>query len=265
MPLGGGLVAASAIMGVVQGGAQLYSGLHKLKKDKEELAKLKTPYYKVQDEYYQNRNMANAMAQGGLPAATRDYATTEGQRGLGAGISGILGAGGDANDISHLFDSYDRSIDRISSADAQAHLENIKYFTQANKDLAGQKTTAWGINEYKPYQDKLSELTNRRAADEKSAWNGASGIIGSIGALGTSMQNTDMLKGITKGSGGGDSMTQLFNTASRTLSDSSAPSMNTQLHTDSNGGDSVEHASAGGGQNPSYEELLQLFNTIRKR
>jgi len=261
----GGLITAAAIMGVAKGGAELYSGLHKLKKDKEESAKLKTPYYKVQDEYFQNKNLANEMAQGGLPAATRDYATTQGERGLGAGISGILGAGGDANDISHLFDSYDRSIDRISAQDAQTHLENIKYFTQANKDLAGQKTTQWGINEYKPYNDKLSELTARKAADEKTAWNGASGIIGSVGALGTSMQNADLLKSITNGAGKGDSMTQLFNTASRTLSDSSGPSMNTQLHTDSNGVDSVEHASVGGGQTPSYEELLQMFNNFRKR
>lgn len=252
MPLGGGLITASAILGGVKSGAQLISSLGKLKKDKEEQAKLKTPFYKVQDEYYQNRNMANEMAQGGLGAATKDYATTQGERGLGAGIKGILGAGGDPNDISHLFDSYDRSIDRISSADAQAHLDNIKYFTQANKDLAGQKTTAWGINEYKPYQDKLSELTNRRAADEKSAWNGASGIIGSIGAVGTGMQNEALLKGITKGS----PMQQVLGSATGGAGGSiGEPFVNSGMTNDSNNPDYLDPTATA----PDNTELFQMF------
>lgn len=202
MPLGGALTVGSAVLSTAKSGFQLGNSLHKLKQDKEELAKLKPAYYKIQDEYYQNRNLANQQAQGGLGAATKDYYTNESERGLGAGISGILGSGGNPNDISHLFDSYDKSIDRVASADAEAHLKNIDYFMNVNKDLAGQKTTQWGVNEYKPYQDKLSELTNRRAADEKSAWNGASGIIGGIGAAGTSLQNADLLKSLTKGGGG---------------------------------------------------------------
>jgi hypothetical protein len=261
MPLGGGLIAASAIMGVVQGGAQLYSGLHKLKKDKEELAKLKTPYYKVQDEYYQNKNLANEMAQGGMGAATRDYATTQGERGLGAGISGILSAGGDPSDISHLFDSYDRSIDRISAQDAQAHLDNIKYFTQANKDLAGQKTTQWGINEYKPYNDKLSELTARKAADEKTAWNGASGIISGIGNVGTGLSNQKLLGSMTaKNNAQADLFSSLFSSGTQGgMHDPfELPSQSNMLHSDASTADAH-------GDNPSYEELLQMFNTFRKR
>lgn len=201
MPAGGQIAAAaSKAAGIIEGGVQTYSSLRKLKQDKEELAKLKTPYYKIQDEYYQNRNEVAGMAQGGLPAATKDYYTNESQRGLGAGISGILSSGGGPSDISHLFDSYDKSIERISAADADAHLKNIQYFNQVNKDLAGQKTIQWGVNEYKPYQDKLSELTARRAADEKSAWNGVNGMIGGLTAAGTAGQNQDMLKGITTGS-----------------------------------------------------------------
>ena len=262
-----GLVTASAVLGAAKGGAQLYSSLHKLGKDKEELAKLKPAFYKVQDEYYQDKNQAAEMVQGGIPAATRDYATTEGERGLGAGIKGITASGGNPSDISHLFDSYDRSIDRISSADAQAHLDNIKYFTQANKELAGQKTTQWGVNEYKPYQDKLSELTARRGADEKSAWNGASGIIGSVGALGTSMQNTDLLKSITsKNNAQTDFFSSLFNNGTQGAAAGMAGVQDPfTLPSQHELGGHTDTATAGNGQNPSYEELLQMFKTFRKK
>lgn len=194
-------VTASAVAGVVAGGAQFFDSLGKEKKAKAELAALTPAYYKIQDEYFQNKNISQNLAQGGIPNATKDYVTNESQRGLGSSLSAILQAGGSPNDVSGLLDTYDRSIERVGAQDAEQRLQNIQYYMNANKDLAGQKNTQWTINEYQPYQNKLKELTERRAAAEQNKWGGIGTALGSVTAAGTSMSNEGLLKKLFAGPG----------------------------------------------------------------
>lgn len=171
--------------GIVAGGAETISGIVNLKKDKADLANLKQPFYKVQSEYEQNRNIAAAEAGGGLPTATKDYYTNEAQRGLNTSVSALLQGGGDMNMISTLFDKYNRNTAGLASEDAQAHQKNIQYFMKANSDLAGQKTTQFVVNELQPYENKLKELTERTAADKANIWGGIQTAVGSLSAAGT--------------------------------------------------------------------------------
>lgn len=194
MPLGGGLSIASAGAGIIEGGIEMISGAKKLKKDKEELSRLNRPFYKIQNEYYENKNIAASNAMSGLPEETKKYLTDKSDQGLGAGIEGILKAGGRPEDIGKLFSVYKDSIDKTGAEDADRHLKNIEYYMEANKNLAGQKNIQFGINELQPYEEKLKEITQRRAADEKSIWDGANTIIGSTSALGTSMSNQSLIK-----------------------------------------------------------------------
>lgn len=175
----------SEAAGVVAGEAQAISGGVNLKKDKAELSNLKRPFEKVQDEYYQNKNISEVEAQGGLPSATRDFYTSESQRGLGAGISALLQGGGDMNMISSLFDKYNRNTAGLAAEDAQAHQKNIQYFMKSNADLAGQKTTQFVVNELQPYENKLKELTERVSADKANIWGGIQTAVGSAAAAGT--------------------------------------------------------------------------------
>lgn len=191
--LSSGLGLASDALGLVEGGVQLFTSLADQKKKERELNSLKQPFYKIQDEYLQNRNLAADQAQGGLPSATKDYLTSESQRGLGAGVSGILQSGGSPNDINKLFDTYSRSIDRTAAQDAEMHKKNIDYFMNVNKDLAGQKTMQWALNKYQPYQEKKKQLTEGIAADKLNAYGGANTAIGSVGAAGTSLENNGLL------------------------------------------------------------------------
>lgn len=185
----------SQAAGVVAGAAQSISGGVNLKKDKAELAALHRPFYKIQKEYEENRNIAASEAQGGLPSATKDFYTSESQRGLGAGVSALLQGGGDMDMVSSLFDKYNRNTAGLASEDAQAHQKNIQYFMGANKDLAGQKTTQFVVNELQPYENKLKELTQRVAADKANIWGGIQTAVGSASAAGT--------PGPPKGGGGG--------------------------------------------------------------
>lgn len=206
--IGSSLGPATAALGVVKSGIEYFSEKKKDKEAKAELDRLNPAFYKIQDEYFKNQNLAEGVAQGGLGQDTLDYYTTESQRGLGAGISGILQSGGNPNDIAHLFDTYDRGINKVASENAQQHLENIKYLQGVNKDLAGQKTIANVVNEIQPYQNKLKEITERRAAAQTNQHNALNDAISSLGAFGTSLQNSGLGKGNKANFGaGGNTMT----------------------------------------------------------
>ena len=201
MPAGGGLTlgtalqVGSAIGGAVKGIGSLFGAKSDEQKAQEELAKLKTPFYKVQDEFYQNRNIAADLAQGGLPDTSKNYYTTEAQRGLASTISGMNRAGGDGspNDAGNYLDVYLRNINRVAAQDAETKLANIQNFINLNREVAGQKITQFTLNELRPYERRLKELTNRIAAakqNQNNAWNTA---IGSVSAAGTALSNADLM------------------------------------------------------------------------
>ena len=175
--------------GIIQSGFQLGDSIAKLRRNKRELERLQPVLYKVQDEYYQNRNMARELAQGGMPQEAKDYLTSESQRGLGAGIQGVLSSGGGPEAIASLFDSYNRSIDNTAVQDAQMKVENIGRLMAANKDVAGQETMKWTLNDYGPYQARLKQLTQNIANAETNMWGAASGVSQGLTSLGTSISN----------------------------------------------------------------------------
>lgn len=198
MPVPAAIALAPAAISLVSNAAQFFGANSQQKKDKEELARLATPFYKVQDEFYGNRNSALESAQSGLTQDSKDYYTDQASRGLGTGISAVLQGGGSPNDIARLLDSYNSGIKSIASEDATRQLDNIRYYHRANTELAGEKIKQWTINEYQPYQNKLKELTQRIAADKQNKFNAIQGAIGSIQAGVTSSQNNGLLKSLFK-------------------------------------------------------------------
>ena len=188
----GGLITAGAIGSTLLGGAKAIEGFSDERKAKREMANLKTPFYKIQQEYQQNRDLAAQEAQGGMSSAAKSYLTQETQRGLGAGIGATLQGGGDVNNISKLLQGYNQQIGSTAVSDAQMHTDNINRFMERSKDLAGQKTMQWSLNEYQPYERKLNELKQRMAADKQNQFGGLSDAISGVSALGTGMQNAKL-------------------------------------------------------------------------
>lgn len=187
------IAAGTAVVGA---GVGIYKSAHaasQAKKDAAAAAALKDPFYKVQNEYLQNQQLAAEQAQQGLPTDTKNYLTTEGERGLGTSLSAVNAGGGSPNDISRVFSDYQRSIAATGSEDAQAHIQNIQYYMNANKDVAGQKTTQWAVNEKQPYESKLKEITERRAADAKNVNDGVNTAFGSLAGGVTGTQNAKLL------------------------------------------------------------------------
>jgi len=194
------VAAGVASAGLTLAAVKWVSGNSKEKKAKRERAKLKNPFYDIQNEYYQNVNSANQMAQGGLPAATKDYYTNKSQQGLSAGITAINANGGNPSDISKILQTYDDGIGKISSVDAETHLNNIKYYMGVNKDLAGQKTIQWGLNVKQPHDNTLRELAAAQKAGEATKNEAYGDAMSSLSSFGTSMSGSG---GFGGGSGKG--------------------------------------------------------------
>lgn len=187
------IAAIAAGAGIVKGAVDTFSAMHDKKNAQSELDNLSIPFYKVQNEFYQNNNLAAQQAQSGLTTASKDFLSTENQRGVGAGVSAILSSGGSAGDISKLFDSYSRSSFNAAAADSEAQQKNIQYYMDTNKDLAGQKITQWSLNEYQPYENKLKQLTERLGAAKLNISGGVNTAIGSLSAYGTATSNNSLI------------------------------------------------------------------------
>lgn len=187
------LLAVAAGAGLVKSGFDYFGAKSAEKKADEELASLKRPFYKVQNEYYQNRNLAQEQAQGGLTATAKDYYTNQTERGLGTGISAIQQTGGSPNDIAKLFDNYENGLFNVAAQDSMLQKQNIGQLMATNKDLAGQKTIQWSLNELQPYENKLKELTQRKGAAQINANNALNSAVGTIGATSTGLQNQKLL------------------------------------------------------------------------
>lgn len=199
----GGLDEVSMIQGEAgnigaegAGIAQFITGLENSKKDKAALAALKTPFYKIQDEYQIDENITEANAGQGFSTDTKNFLTQKGQQGLGSSLSAILQGGGDPNEAAGLLESYQNSLRGIGAEDAEMHQKNIEYFQKANSDLAGQKTMQWAINEKQPYEAKLAELNKNVATDEQNKWGGLTSAIGSAIGAGTRGQNSALMKSL---------------------------------------------------------------------
>jgi hypothetical protein len=201
--LGTALSVAGPVLGAATNLFSMFSEARKEQQARRELDRLRQPFYKIQDEYFANQNLAESAAQQGMPTASMDYLTTETQRGLDAGITATQQGGGNVNNIANLMDVYNQSINKVAAQDATMQLSNIQKVMDANKDLAAQKNIQWGVNEFQPYQNKLKEITQRRGAAELNQQNFLQGAIGSVSALGTAVSGQELINSLFKGLEGG--------------------------------------------------------------
>lgn len=194
MPAGGlvtlgAITAGKGIYDVVKHGSDY-------NKMKAEMDKMQRPFYEVQKEYEQNRDITASMAGQGLPTATKDYYTTEAQRGLGTALGAAEMLGGTPNATNELLDTYMRNIGSTAAQDAMARTQNINEFIKRNSELAGQKTIQWHTNKMQPYMDKMAYLSGQMNIAKQAQNQGWNTIIsGATGAL-TGMQNQQLINAI---------------------------------------------------------------------
>jgi hypothetical protein len=191
---------ASVAVSAVGVGSSIYKGLKANSADKaaaREGASLKRPFYQIPEEYIQNRNILGQQAQGGLSADEKNYMGEQRERGLSSSLEALKQTGGGPNDFAQLNQVFGDSLKSQAALDAQLHMKNIEFFTNANKDLAGQKATAFGINELQPYESKLKEIQDRRIAAQTNENNAIDEGIGSLSAVATGLNSRNPRYGNT--------------------------------------------------------------------
>lgn len=164
LAIGLGLQGAKGIYDIIAGGKQ--------KSDAQKAAdNAVRPEYDIQEEYFNNQRIAQNQAQSGLSARAKDFYGTQAERGLTYGVDAALRGGGSPNSIAQLYDTYNQSNTRLAVEDSRLQTDNIRALMAVNKDLAGQKTTKWAIDEYEPYKDTMKAAaagvnagTNRQSA-----------------------------------------------------------------------------------------------------
>jgi hypothetical protein len=197
------VTAIAAIGGLALGAAKFISSANQQKKDRAKAERMRRPYLKVQDEYFQNRNIAEQLATSGLPIDVTNQLARQRAQGLTTSLDALKQVSGSPNAFAALNKSFSDSLLNESSLNAQQQLKNIEYFMSVNKDIAGQRTTQFGVNELQPYQNDLKQLNERLAASEQNKWQGASEAIGSLSAIGTQYTNARLMnKLFSNGSGG---------------------------------------------------------------
>lgn len=197
------LAAVGVIGGAVSLGYSVYKGVKASSDEKSaqgDANNLKRPYDKISDEHFQNQNLAREQATGGLPIDVKLGMQRDRDRGLSTSLDALKQGGGGPNDFARLNSIYDDSLKNESADDAKQHFANIQYLIGLNKDMAAEKKTAWGVNEYQPYESKLAEIQGRKVAAKTNFNNAVQEGIGSIDSISTTLQNA---VGGYKGNGGG--------------------------------------------------------------
>ena len=170
------------------------------KKAAAEGASLKRPFEQVQNEYIQNQNLAKEQATTGLPVDVQNYLQSQ-RKTIRVNTNSIATGGSQPQrDYAKSNRLFDESLQSEGATMAQQHLANMQYLANVNKDIAGQKTTSWGVNEYQPFESKLQEIQNRRIAAQKNENEAGAQIVGSLGSIATSVNSIRP----TGNNGGGD-------------------------------------------------------------
>ena len=159
------------------------------KRAKAEGDALRRPFAKVEDEYFQNKNIAEQQAVSGLNATEKGNLQDQRGEAFGSSIDALSRTGGSPNDFSKVISLFNDSLKNEAGLDSQKHAENIDYFMKANADLAGQKTTQWALNEYQPFESQLKSIQDRRAAAITNKNNAINEGVSSLAALSTSINS----------------------------------------------------------------------------
>jgi hypothetical protein len=185
-----------AAVSLIASGVKYFGAQKEKKQAKAEGAALQRPYEKIPDEYFQNRNIAEQQALSGLSVDEKGYTRDQRGEAFGSAADALSKSGGTPNDYSKVIAAFNDSLKGEAAIDAQQHAKNIEYFMGVNRELAGQKTTQWGVNEYQPFESKLKEIQDRRIAATTNKNNAINEGIGSLAALSTSINSA--VQGKTK-------------------------------------------------------------------
>jgi hypothetical protein len=177
------LIGASAAVTAGLGAYKAIKGSSQVA-DARNRAKLNIrPSFPIQQQYYDNDNLAASMASTGLTDAESNYYNTNAERGLSAGIGASLQTGQGPNSVGSLYDSFLRGQGSLAATGDQFRTQKLQTLMQANKDLADQETNQWALNKYEPFKDEAKAIAGEKTAGQQQANDGLNTVAGAVSSF----------------------------------------------------------------------------------
>lgn len=177
---------AISLVGLGLGAYQIYKG-EQSKKEAKELADKagERPDYKIPQSEYDNLALLKSRAGQGLSDSTMNGLNSGNERGYSSAVRNILLGGGNANNVSDLYDKYNNSLTKIQLADDAAKTQNINNLIQQQSRMSGFADKEYQLNQLDPWKDNRQQANVLSAYGNNQTMAGA-GTIGStlIGAAG---------------------------------------------------------------------------------
>lgn len=189
MPLTAGLV-----IGGISALGKIGTGIGQLSDAKKKSKNNIRPTFDIQQEYFDNRDIAAERAQHGFGEESLDFYSDQAGRGLSTSLSSLLQGGGGINSVQGVLDTYQQGIRSVAAQDAQLQNENIRYFIDRNADVAKQKVQKWVIDKYEPFKDTAAAAAQERAAGFQNISTG----LGEATATASSFATGNLYEGLLK-------------------------------------------------------------------
>lgn len=205
MPAGGlGIAAVSALIG---GGEALW-GAHQKKKYQSQIDALNSnrPQYQINPEENNIVNLAESRANQGMGAGARQQLQTNTDRALATTTNAALMGGADANTIGSIVDKSQQGYNQNAMYDDSVRLKNLENLQNSWTRLSADKDKAWDFNQYQPFKDKMTGLSQQLTGANNMFMSGLN-MIGSgfmSGAKGAFSGGGNSGGGGYGGSSGGD-------------------------------------------------------------
>lgn len=177
-PVGAGIASLQAILGTIQ----TISGDAKAKKLMAQRTGYVTP-----DAVYKALNLDFSTAQG--DTVTRDYQTNQLDRMFSQALGVSTRLGGDANDLSALFDKLIQGKIQVGQEFHKSNMEGISKVLQGYETVASNKAAEWS-SQQDILKDKIQAASGEKAAGVQNIGSAANAFI----SMGASAKTGDLYK-----------------------------------------------------------------------
>jgi hypothetical protein len=240
MPISDGMyysLAPLAIAGLAMGGAKvLAGGIQALASGRKQAE----PKYEIPKEVFQATQMAQEMAQTGMPEASRMQALQGAQQSALFGMRGAQDRRGGLASLGNIQAQMDRSNLAVAAQDASMRLQNQRFAQQALMTQAQYRDKAFA-NQWQSWMNREQQRRANVGAGLQNIMGGLdlAGSMYAMGAFGgggeTPTTNITTSTQLGRGIAGGPSIsdylaTSPFNTSQRAISSNNQPLYNTSLN-----------------------------------
>jgi hypothetical protein len=182
----------------------IFDGKSKQRKGQREADELNAnrSSYKISRNYYDNVNIMENRAQGGLDQQTLSDLYDQNARGLAASNSAITRAGGSLNMVNAAYDTFLQANQNIAVKDEAMQMQNVALLLEQKSALAREEGQEWAINIWSKWQDRMLAANQLRMAGAKQFSDGISGLANAAG-LGLKLAGAPQIPNSGDGSDGG--------------------------------------------------------------